>query len=223
MNQAVRFDDGLYILDDGRVREFLVVGSSEALLIDTGFGDSHVLEAVRAVTDLPVRVALTHGDIDHAGGLEDFGACLLHEGDWHLIPDGISLRPLHEGDLLPCGPYRFEVIEIPGHTYGSVAFFDREKKLLLSGDSVQKEGPIYMFGGHRNLDLYIASQQKLLDMADQFETILPSHHDYPVDPGWIEKNLKDAIALREGRLAGSPHPSLPCRVCRGEWTEFYAQ
>ena len=99
--------------------------------------------------------------MDHAGGLKDFGKCCLHKADWHLVKGDIELEPLSEGDVFVCGGYHFETIEIPGHTYGSVAFIDREKKLLLPGDSVQKAGPIFMFGGHRNLDLYIESQKKM--------------------------------------------------------------
>mgnify|MGYP002801178498 CR=1 FL=1 len=69
MTEAKLFMDHFYALDDGRVRQFLIVGTEEALLIDTGFEDSGVYEAVREITDLPVQVILTHGDVDHAGGL----------------------------------------------------------------------------------------------------------------------------------------------------------
>ena len=204
------FRDGLYILEDDRVRQFLMLGSDSALLIDTGFAEDHVREAVSAVTDLPVRVIMTHGDPDHAGGLSDFGTCRIHREDWHLLPDGIEPEPLAEGDVFECGGYRLETIEIPGHTYGSAAFFDREKGLLLPGDSVQKDGPIYMFGSHRNLDLYIESQKKLCGLADEVKTIIPCHHDYPIGPEYISRNLEDAIAMRNGKLPGTPHPEMPC-------------
>lgn len=59
------------------------------------------------------------------------------------------------------------------------------------GDSVQKAGPIFMFGSHRNLDLY------------------------------IERNLEDALALKNGELTGEKHPYLPCCSYEGKWTEFY--
>lgn len=221
MNGTKQFMDNFYILDDGRVRQFLIVGEKEALLVDTGFEDSGVYESVRAVTELPVRVIMTHGDMDHAGGLKDFGKCYLNEKDWHLISDGTELKPLNEGDVFECGGYRFETIEIPGHTFGSVAFFEREKRLLLPGDSVQKDGPIFMFGDHRSLDLYIESQKKLCALADGIDTILPCHHDYPVTPDYIEKNLKDAVALKNGELSGTKHPFLPCCSYHGNWTEFY--
>lgn len=221
MTAVNEFMNGFYILDDGRVRQFLMVGGEEALLVDTGFEDSHVMEAVRTVTSLPVQVIMTHGDRDHTGGVKAFGECFMHPKDWHLVSGDITLHPLKEGDVFSCGGYRLEVIEIPGHTYGSVAFLDREKKLLLPGDSVQKDGPIYMFGSHRNLDLYIESHKKLLERKDEIETILPCHHAYPINTSYIEKNLRDAEALKGGTLQGRPHPSMPCFRYRGQWTEFY--
>ena len=220
MTEIKLFMDHFYILEDGRVRQFLIVGEQQALLIDTGFEDSGVYQAVREVTDLPVQVLLTHGDRDHTGGLKDFGSCYLTQKDWHLLDSGIEVKDLREGDIFRCGDFCLEVLEIPGHTYGSVAFLDREKKLLLPGDSVQKEGPIFMFGAHRNLDLYIESQKKLCGLADQAETILPCHHDCPVGPEYMEKNLKDAIDLRAGILKGKKHPFMPCYSYKGRWTEF---
>lgn len=220
MTQAKLFMDQFYILDDGRVREFLIIGEDEALLIDTGFEDSEVAAAVKNITDLPVKIIMTHGDKDHTGGLRDFGSCYLHQGDWHLVNDEIELHPICEGDIFTCGEYCLEAVEIPGHTYGSVAFIDWEKKLMLPGDSVQKKGPIYMFGDHRNLDLYLESQKKLCGLMDRVETIIPCHHEYPISPDWIEKNWKDAIALKNGELPGIRHPFMNCYSYQGRWTEF---
>ena len=215
--------DNFHVLDDGRVRQFLIVGEDKALLIDAGFEDGDVYETARAITDLPVEVILTHGDMDHAGGLAPFGGCWLNRADWGLAGGDVRLEPLEEGDVFTCGDFRLETIAIPGHTYGSMAFADWDRKLLLPGDSVQKDGPIYMFGAHRNLDLYIESQKKLCGIMDRVETILPCHHDYPIGPEYIERNLQDALDLKAGRLDGTEHPVLPCRSYRGRWTEFYYQ
>ncbi len=213
--------ENFYCIEDERVRQFLITGKEESILIDTGFADSHVADAVKSVTDTPVKVLLTHADRDHIGGLSDFEEVYLNEKDWGLVSIPIRLRDLCEGDCFSCGGYRLEVVSIPGHTYGSVAFVDWENRLLLPGDSVQKEGPIYMFGPHRNLDLYIESLRKLLPIADKIDTILPCHHECPIDSGYIMKNLQDALALREGKLEGEKHPSLPCSTFRGIWTQFY--
>ncbi len=64
--------DDFYFLEDERVRQFLIVGKEEALLIDTGFEDSHVYDVVRSITELPVRVLMTHGDREPRGRAERF-------------------------------------------------------------------------------------------------------------------------------------------------------
>lgn len=216
-----RLQEDLYMLDDGRVRQFLILGSNAALLLDTGFTDSDVLAAVRTITDAPLQVLLTHGDLDHAGGLGNFEEAWLHEKDWNLVHASTRLHPLREGDAFCCGDWKLQVIEIPGHTYGSVAFADFEKKVLFSGDSVQKGGPIYLFGSHRNLNLYIQSERKLEAMACRFETIYPCHHFCPVTPDYIGKNRQDAEALQAGILPNEPTPGMPCRTYHGRWTDFY--
>lgn len=218
--KITEFMENFYVLDDGRVRQFLIPGDEEALLIDTGFEDNHIYETVKQITDLPMKVLLTHGDLDHTGGAREFGECYLHEADWHLVKD-VCLHPVKEGDVFSCGGYRFEVLEIPGHTYGSIALFDREKKLLLPGDSVQKDGPVFMFGSHRNMALYLSSLEKLSRMESEIERIIPCHQDYPIPPVWIRRNLQDAAAAKDGRLERKKHPVMPCDSLQGTWTEFY--
>lgn len=216
------FMDGLTIFEDRGVRQFLLIGPDNALVIDTGYADTRLLETVRQHTDRPLQVLLTHADPDHAGGLSEFREGWLHERDWPLVATGPKLHPLRDGDVFRCGDFALEVIEIPGHTPGSVAFFDSERGLLISGDSIQKEGPIYMFGSYRNLDRYIESLRRLLDMSDRIRLILPSHHLLPIGPEWIGRDLEDAISLREGRLAGEPDPLRSCWIYHGQWTDFLA-
>ena len=79
------FAENFYILDDGRVRQFLILGKDEALLIDTGFKDSNVCHTVKNITQFPVKVIMTHGDPDHAGGLKDFGKCRRAERFWKML------------------------------------------------------------------------------------------------------------------------------------------
>ena len=220
MIQPKLFLENFYLLEEERVRQFLLTGQGHALLIDTGFPDSRVAQAVRALTCDPVTVLLTHGDGDHTGGLRDFGACWLHPGDWEMVDPAVRCRPLREGNVFSCGGYQLEVIEIPGHTYGSVALLDRAHRLLLPGDSVQV-GPIFLFGPHRDLPRYIRSLEKLLALRDQVDTILPCHNACPLDGSYLETDLADAQALARGELTGVPHPDFPCQVYQGKWTAFY--
>ena len=222
MIQVTEFQEHFYLLDDGRVRQFLFTEPGRALLIDTGFPDSHVLASVRTVTDAPVTVVLTHGDPDHAGGLGDFDGAYLHRGDWALA-GGVPFHPLEEGDTFSCGGYGLEVLEIPGHTAGSVALLDRKKRLLLPGDSVQRHGAVYLFGAHRNSAQYLQSLRKLAELEPEVDTILPCHGDVPLPGAYLRQALADGEALLRDELPAERHPALPCWICHGQGTDFYCQ
>ncbi|OUQ06820.1 MBL fold metallo-hydrolase [Erysipelatoclostridium sp. An15] len=218
--QITEYFPNFYIIDDGHVREFLIIGSTEALLIDTGFGNTDLKSKIQKITNLPVKVVLSHGDKDHSGGLKQFDECYVHKNDLLLIDGNIKVKEINEGDILEAGEYKFEVIEIPGHSYGSIAFLDRNKKLLLPGDSVQT-GPIYMFGQHRNLDLYLQSLEKLLTYQDDITTIIPSHHHYPLTKEYINYCLEDGHLLKEKQIKGIKHQTLPCYEYTGKHVSFY--
>lgn len=60
---------------------YLIVGKTEALLIDTGVGVGDLKGAVRKITDLPVTVVATHAHVDHLGGYSQFERVFVHNAD----------------------------------------------------------------------------------------------------------------------------------------------
>lgn len=56
---------------------YLVLGSHDALLIDTCLGIGNLREEVEKLTSLPVTVAITHGHIDHAMGAPEWGSAWM--------------------------------------------------------------------------------------------------------------------------------------------------
>ena len=60
---------------------YLVVGTEKAMLIDTACGLSDLKSIVRSITDLPVEVVLTHGHLDHVGGMSQFDEVWIHPAD----------------------------------------------------------------------------------------------------------------------------------------------
>ncbi len=81
------------ITDASGVSMFLIVGEKEALLVDTGTGIKGLKEVVNDITEKPLKVVLTHGHGDHAGGAAAFDEVYLSPVDKMLaIEHGANMR-----------------------------------------------------------------------------------------------------------------------------------
>lgn len=83
---------------------------------------------------------------------------------------------ISEGDKFDLGQLVFTVLETPGHTLGSVCFYDEAHRFLIVGDAVQGSGsasngllPVYFHSGRE----YRASLRRLLDLP--VETLVMGH------------------------------------------------
>lgn len=145
---------------------YIVLGETEAALIDTGAGTCDLHKVVRSVTDLPYKVLLTHGHRDHSGGCRQFPEAHLQSADRPLAesitlalrenyvqtqtkdesftrrmfslmpPDGPIPRWLDYPDVIDLGGRKLEVLPLPGHTAGSVCLLDKTSHILFLGDTV---------------------------------------------------------------------------------------
>lgn len=63
---------------------YVAVGTERALLIDTCCGLTDIPAMMKSLTDKPYDVVLTHGHLDHVGGIGWFPKVYLNRGDWEM-------------------------------------------------------------------------------------------------------------------------------------------
>ena len=129
--------------------------TQRAAVVDPGGDIDRILAAVAKSGATLERILVTHGHIDHAGGVVELASklSLPIEGpqreDQFWI-DGMPMqsrmygfpavqtftpdRWLENGDVVRFGKVELEVLHCPGHTPGHVVYFHRPSKLALVGD-----------------------------------------------------------------------------------------
>lgn len=165
-------------------------------IVDPGGDVPAILDAIRQSGITIEKILLTHGHIDHAGGAaelkEKLGVGiegphpedtfllenLAQSGAQYGMTDARPVTPdrwLKEGDSVSVGNLSFSVHEAPGHTPGSVVFFNAENRFALVGD-VLFRGSIgrtdFPRGDHAALIRSI--KEKLYPMGDDV-VCLPGH------------------------------------------------
>ena len=132
-------------------------GGTTAIVVDPG-GDADGIAERLAERGLAVsEIVITHGHLDHilaAGRLRELtGATIgIAPEDRFLYDDvamqgrwmGLALRndlpepgrDLRDGDRITAGDLTLDVIGVPGHTPGSVAFKVEGEPLLIAGDTL---------------------------------------------------------------------------------------
>ena len=124
-------------------------------IVDPGGDVPAILDAISQSGVAIEKILLTHGHIDHAGGAaelkERLGVpiegphpedaflleTLAQSGAQYGMPDARPVTPdrwLKQGDSVSAGGLTFSVHEAPGHTPGSVVFFNAENRFALVGD-----------------------------------------------------------------------------------------
>jgi len=165
-------------------------------IVDPGGDVPVILDAIKQSGVAIEKILLTHGHIDHAGGaaeLRDALATMIegpHREDKFLLDDlpesgarygmvGVRAvepdRWLGEGDTMTFAGLNFSVIEAPGHTPGSVVFFNKENRFALMGDVLFQNSvgrTDLPRGSHETLIRSI--REKILSLGDDV-AFLPGH------------------------------------------------
>jgi glyoxylase-like metal-dependent hydrolase (beta-lactamase superfamily II) len=183
-----KLGDGIWrVRDFGGTRGdesfYLFEGRERALVVDVGMGKGDLPAYLRTLTKLPIDVAITHGHGDHFGQVDEFkdSTVYISEKDVTRLPHDFITPKFHtikDGDVIDLGGRRFEAINVPGHTLGSIIYLDRANGIAVTGDAVSSGSMVYMFGNNCTaLDQYAESlkhlQEKVKDVPNL--TLLVGH------------------------------------------------
>ena len=213
--QIIQINSNTWRIEDGGVRFFLLTGTEKALLIDSGMMVNNAKEIAEALTDLPVSLLNTHADRDHIGSNEQFENFFIHPEEESLYRSSGKpgrIIPIQEGDTIDLGNRELKIIGLPGHTPGSIAVLDVAARVLISGDPIQRHGRIFMFGPHRNMDMYIKSLEQLEKRKSEFDEIWPSHADIPITTDTIKMLHDSAEEILAGKVTGKPEEMFGSKI-----------
>ena len=183
---------------------YLVEGNDKALLIDAGAWMPHLDKAVAALTDKPVMLALTHGHGDHVGGVVSFPEAYIHPLDTAMIGQGarqygIKVNLLTDGEVIDLGGRQIEVLHTPGHTSGSVTFFDKERHYGFSGDAFGSTNLLLFGGTFRDL-INTTGRTAEYMQRNGIEKLYPGHY-HGDNPETLQRVL-DEKKMSEEVLSG---------------------
>lgn len=194
---------------------YLLLFSDRVAVIDPGDSPEKIL---KFCGDLPITdILLTHGHLDHTAAMGDLcdrfsPRVWMHKDDEEYLNDDRLRAPaspaepfwrydytatdfVADGDTVTLGDgdekTAFQVLHTPGHTPGSICFYQKEQNLLFSGDTLFKDA-------QGRTDFPKGDQEKMLDSLKKL-SLLPE--DTAVYPG---HGFSTKIGA-EGWIAGDFH------------------
>ncbi len=177
------------------------------VLIDSGTGHNFnvFLHWLKEHTD-PLDVhtlILTHRHYDHTGGASDVmdetgATAFIHELDAPPLQTGdavttgartfqggqepIDVVPISENHQFTIDGHIFDVLYTPGHSIGSISLFNKEKGILISGDTIFANGGVGRWdlatGDHGALKESISRLSKL-----EIRDLYPGHDVHIIGNG----------------------------------------
>ena len=166
------------------------------LIIDPADEANFLSEKILREKIKPLAIVATHGHFDHLLAANElqlaFGIpFLIHQNDqkilstlqksasWHLRrkmseepPKKLSF--LKEGGKICFGKEWLTVIELPGHTPGSIGLYNFSQKILFSGDTIFKDGVGRTDFAYSSPENLTQSLQKIREKFAGFR-IFPGH------------------------------------------------
>lgn len=148
------------IAEDEGVYCTLVKGDNMAILIDTGYGNRNLRDFVEQHITTPYMVINSHGHPDHIGGNHWFDTVWAAKEEWELIDYFATERGSYRrevitvGSQISLGNIHIDIIDLSGHTKGSIGFLVKEEGLLIAGDALNEGLWLFNYGSQFIKQLY---------------------------------------------------------------------
>jgi glyoxylase-like metal-dependent hydrolase (beta-lactamase superfamily II) len=184
--QAVHHEDSV-ITVTGDIGGYAVKGyllhdaaTRDAVMVDTGYHPAVMLDLLEKRKLRLAAVCLTHGHVDHAGGLDAILSrhpvpVYIGEADWNLLhwKPSASLRKFaNDGDTVQVGTKTLSFLATPGHTPGGMCY--RAGDFVFVGDtlfagSIGRANPASLYPVHLQ-----SVRERLLTLPDS-AALFPGH------------------------------------------------
>lgn len=134
--------------------------------------------------------------------------------------------PIKDGDLIDLGVKVVQVIEVPGHTKGSIVLLDETDEILFAGDSIISRLWMHL-EECTDLTTYLNSIKKLKNYSLKFKKIYYGHTKYDDESfgiSFVDDIISNVTDIVEGKKIGIhlKDTSGECLVCEFKnWTIWY--
>ncbi|MCS4481176.1 MBL fold metallo-hydrolase [Clostridium botulinum] len=168
---------------------YLLIDQDKCAIIDPGGDPEDIIKIIEDNNLIPKFILLTHGHIDHVGGVEAIKdeyniPFYINRKDEDLIKEAEYIfgnfgkyknadEYLVEGKEFQLGNLKIKAIETPGHSPGGMSFL--VNNVIFTGDTLFREsiGRSDFIGGSHNT--LINSIQSKITVLDSDIYVLPGH------------------------------------------------
>jgi glyoxylase-like metal-dependent hydrolase (beta-lactamase superfamily II) len=179
------FQENTYVLYD-ETRECVVIDPGN----NTASEDKKLSDFISENNLIVKRLILTHGHIDHINGnkyvFDTYGLLPeVHQSDMYFIEKHVASATMYglpaqqspmpktylkEGDVIEFGNSKLQTIHTPGHSPGSITFYNVEQKFMIAGDVLfyGSIGRTDLPMGNMN-DLISSIKNKLFALGDEMK------------------------------------------------------
>ena len=163
-------------------------------IIDPGTKNKEIINIINDFELEPEKIINTHTHFDHIGGNEflkkEYNLKIaIHKSEKGFLNNSAKnlsdllgneiISPeadlfLEDGDMIELGTNQFKVIHTPGHSPGGIALYNKDNKILFSGDTIFKTGVGRFDFSSSDKEKLIKSIKKLLKLDDDV-IVYPGH------------------------------------------------